>query len=110
MILETVSHLTAGITVNRFTSIFKQSAVKLEISSLTKQLKLMLNLFNHDFDKVPKENWEHLFNVFQYQEEILRNNIMNEEGPKKKEKAENALNSLLSAPKNYIGQDKKLAA
>jgi len=82
--------------VNRFTSILKQSADKLEISSLTKQLKLMLNLFNHDFDKVPEENWEHLFNVFQYQEEVLKNNIMNEEGLKKKEKAKNALNSLLS--------------
>lgn len=97
-------------SVNRFTSILKQSADKLEISSLTKQLKLMLNLFNCDFDKVPEENWEYLFNIFQSQEKILRNNIMNEKGPKKKEKAEQALNSLLSVLENYIRQDKKLVA
>jgi hypothetical protein len=96
--------------VNRFTSILKHSAEKLEISSLTKQLKLMHNLFNTDFDKVPEENWEYLFNIFQSQEKILRNNIMNEKGPKKREKAEQALNSLLSVLKNYIRQDKKLVA
>ena len=96
--------------VNRFTTILKQSADKFEISSLTKQLKLMHNLFNNNFDKVPEENWEHLFNVFQHQEAILRNNIMNEEGPKKKEKAEKALNLLLSALKNYVEQDMELVA
>jgi len=96
--------------VNRFTLILKQSADKLEISSLTKQLKLMLNLFNYDFDKVPEENWEYLFNIFQSQEKTLRNNIMDEKGPKKKENAEQALNSLLSVLRNYIRQNKKLIA
>ncbi len=96
--------------VNRFTTMLKHSADKLEISSLTKQLKLMLNLFNNNFDKVPEKNWEFLFNVLQYQEAILRNNIMNEDGPKKKEKAEKALNLLLSALKNHTEQNIGLAA
>ena len=91
--------------VNRFTLILKQSADILEISGLTKQLRLMLNLFNHDFDKIPVESWKHLFNVLQCKEETLRNNIVNEKGPKKKEKAENALNSLLPVLKNFILQN-----
>ena len=96
--------------VNRFATILKHSAGKLEISSLTKQLKLMHNLFNTDFDKVPVGNWEYLFKIFQSQEKILRNNIMNEKGPKKKEKAEQAMNSFLAVLRNYIQQDKKLVA
>lgn len=96
--------------VNRFTKILKQSADKLEVTSLTKQLKLMLNLFNNDFDKIPEENWKYQFNIFQSQEKILRSNIMNEKGPKKKEKAVQALNALLSVLKNYIRQNNKLVA
>ncbi len=95
--------------VNRFTTILKHSADKFEISSLTKQLKLMLNLINNDFDKVPQDNWEHLLNVLRSQEKMLRENIMSENGPKKKEKAENALNLLLSTLKNYIEQNIGLA-
>ena len=96
--------------VNRFAAILKYSADKLEISSLTKQLKLMLNLFYNDFNKVPQDNWEYLFNVVQAQEKIVRNNIMNENGPQKKDRAELALNSLLSALKNYTEQDIGIAA
>ena len=44
------------------------------------------------------------------QEEILRNNIINEEGPLKKEKAEDALNLLLSTQKIYKVQDLRKAA
>jgi len=39
-------------------------------------------------------NWDKLCSVLSSQEEIIRNNILNEKGSKKKEKAENALNSL----------------
>ena len=96
--------------VNRFAAILKYSADKLEISSLTKQLKLMLNLFYNDFNKVPQDNWEYLFNVVQAQEKIVRNNITNENGPQKKDRAELALNSLLSALKNYTEQNIGTAA
>jgi len=65
----------------------------------------MTNLFNHNFDKIPEESWKYLFNVLQCKEETLRNNIVNEKGPKKKEKAENALNSLLPILKNHILQN-----
>lgn len=96
--------------VNRFTEMLKQAANKLEISTLTKQLRLMNNLFDHYFHEVPGENWEKLLNVLQSQETILRNSIMNEEGPLKKENAENALNSLFSALEDYFWQNTRKAA
>jgi hypothetical protein len=96
--------------VSRFTEMLKQSASKLEIPSLTKQLQLMFNIFNHYISEIPMGYWEKLFDTFQSQEATLRNSIMNEEGPLKKKNAENALNSLLSALENYIRQNMRNAA
>jgi len=39
-------------SVVRFTKMVQQAAIDLEISSLTKQLKLMWSLLNHYFSKV----------------------------------------------------------
>ncbi len=91
--------------VARFTEMLRQSANKIEITSLTKQLCLMINLFTHNFDELSEESWKKLLNHLQSQEITLRNNIMNEQGPVKKEKAEGALNSLLSVLENNIGQN-----
>jgi transposase len=96
--------------VSRFTEMLKQAASKFEISSLTKQLQLMFNIFNHYFSEVPMEYWEKLFNALQSHEATLRNSIIDEEGPKKKKNAENALNTLLSALNNYIRQNMRKAA
>ncbi|MCD6150614.1 MAG: IS630 family transposase [Deltaproteobacteria bacterium] len=96
--------------VDRFTKMLQQAAVKLEISSLTKQLKLMYNLFNHYFLEVPIIYWEKLYYALQSQETALRDNIMKEEGPLKKSNAENALNTLLSAFENYAYQNIPKAA
>jgi hypothetical protein len=60
------------------------STNKLEISSLTKQLQLMFNLYSHYISEIPMEYWEKLFDALQSQETTLRNIIMNEEGPLKK--------------------------
>lgn len=96
--------------VNRFTEMLKQAANKLEISTLTKQLRLMSNLFDQYFYEVPGENWKKLFAVLQSQKAIVRNSIMNEAGPLKKENAEDALNSLLSILEDYIWQNMRQAA
>jgi len=96
--------------VNRFTEMLKQAANKLEISTLTKQLRLMSNLFDQYFYEVPGENWKKLFAVLQSQKAIIRNSIMNEAGPLKKENAEDALNSLLSILEDYIWQNMRQAA
>jgi len=96
--------------VNRFTEMLKQAANKLEITTLTKQMRLMTNLFDNYFDEVPRENWGKLFDVLRLQEAKLRNSIINEEGPLKKEHAENALNSLVSVLEDYIWQNVPKAA
>ena len=92
--------------VDRFSTIVKQSANKLEISSLTKQLKLMFNLLGNYSSEIPIDSWKHLFEVLRVNEAILRQSILHEISPKKKEHAENALNTLLPALENWIRQKK----
>ena len=96
--------------VGRFTLMLQQAAIKLEVSSLTKQLKLMHNLLNHYFSEVPIVYWEKLNHVLRSQEITLRSNIMKEEGSLKKKNAENALNTLLLALENYKHQNIQIAA
>lgn len=88
----------------------KHAANKLEISTLTKQLRLMSNLFDHYFQDVPAENWEKLFTVLKSQEATVRNCILNEDGPRKKQNAENALNALFSTLEDYFRQKMRVAA
>jgi len=68
------------------------------------------NLFDSYFDEVPEKNWKKLFDVLQSQETTIRNSIMNEDGPLKKENAKNALNSLLSIFEDYISQNMRKVA
>ncbi len=96
--------------VIRFTDMLTHASNKFEISTLTKQLCLMINLFENYFDEVPENNWDKLFDVLQSQKSTLENSIMNEEGPIKKQKAENGLNSLLSVREDYIWQNMQYAA
>ncbi len=79
-----------------------QAASKLEITTMTKQFRLMTNLFQHYFDEIPEENWENLFNALKLQQDILESSIAGEEGSKKKLNAEKALNHLLAILKEYI--------
>lgn len=87
--------------VIRFTEILMQAANKLEISSLTKQLQLMRNLFCQYTSEIPKTYWEKLYHTLVSQETTLKKSIMNEEGPKKKKNVETALSSLLSVLGDY---------
>ncbi len=96
--------------VSRFTEMLKQAAHKLEISSLTKQLQLMFNIFDHYISEIPMEYWKILFDTLHSHEATLRYSIMNEAGPLKKKNAENALNALLSALENYIRQNMRKVA
>jgi transposase len=96
--------------VNRFTKMLKYAANTLEITTLIKQMRLMTNLFDNYFHEVPGENWEKLLNVLRLQEATLRNSITNEEGPLKKERVEDALNSLLFVLEDYIWQNARKAA
>jgi hypothetical protein len=88
----------------------KHASNRLEISTLTKQLHLANNLFDHHFHDLPVEDWEKLFSVLQLHEATLKNGILNENGPKKKQNAENALNVLLSTMEDYFRQNMRVAA
>ncbi len=88
--------------VNRFTEMLKHAANKLEISTLTKQLRLAGNLFDYYFLDVPVEDWEKLFIALQSQEATVRNSILNENGLRKKQNAENALNALFSTLEDHF--------
>jgi len=99
-----------GKAIKRFTEVLKHSASKLEISSLTKQLRLISNLFEQYFSDVPIEYWEEFFIVLRTQEETLRNIINREEGPRKKKNGEDALNILLMTTNNYLCQNRQKAA
>jgi hypothetical protein len=70
----------------------------------------MNNLFDQYFHDVPVEDWEKLFAVLQFHKTTLKNSILNENGPKKKQKAENALNALSSTIKDYFRQNMRVAA
>ena len=91
--------------VIRFTEILTHTAEKIEVSSLTKQLQLMFNLFGSDPFELTDEYWGKLFVELLSQEEILRNSIINEKGSIKKKKAEDILNSLLFTLKNHFEQN-----
>ncbi len=91
--------------VKRFTVMLEQSAHKLEVTTLTKQLRLMTNLFCHYFHEVSEEHWGSLFCALQHSKEILESNIENEDGPKKKENAQISLDALLFVLEEYIYQD-----
>ncbi len=96
--------------VNRFTQILKQSANKLEISSFTKQLQLMFNLFNQYISEVPMEFWEDLLDTLKSQEITLRNIIADEKGHKKMKNAENALNLMMATLEEFFWQGFQKAA
>ena len=96
--------------IKRFTEILKHSADKFEISSLTKQLQLISNLFEQYFSDVSVQYWETFFIVLRAQEETLRNIIKSEEGPRKKKKCEDALNALLLTMNNYLYENELKAA
>ncbi|KPA18770.1 transposase [Candidatus Magnetomorum sp. HK-1] len=88
--------------VTRFIKILEQSANDLEVKTITKQMQLMANIFDQYFDEIKNINWKKLCTVLISKDAIIRKKIMEEEGPKKKEKAENAHESLLALLKDYF--------
>jgi len=92
--------------VDRFSTLVKQSASELEISSLTKQLKLMFNLLGNYVSEIPLAYWEILCDAIQENKALLRLSIQQEESIIKKERADTALNLLLPALQNLIRKKK----
>ena len=92
----------------RFTKILGESADELETSTLTKQLKLMRNLLSDYFSEIPEDVIRIFIDTLQSQSGALEQLIQQEQGPVKKEKAQEALASLMFFIKGYasIGESK----
>ncbi len=90
--------------VDRFTKTLKQAAHQIVISSLTKQLRLMLNLLKDYTLEISSKYWSNLYAAFRFNKVVLKESIENEKGPKKKKNAIAALNSLSSALENWASQ------
>lgn len=86
--------------VTRFTDMLDQAAEQLEIRLLTKELLLMTNLIGSYFNKVDTDTWKQLDRVLQSQQHVLVARIQQEDGPVRKNNADNALAGLLAALRN----------
>lgn len=83
-------------SVKRFIAMLGKSAHQMEISTLTKQLKLMANLINHYYTKVSSETWIELMKSISSQGETLQLLIDQEKGPRRHENAQLALQGVIT--------------
>lgn len=83
--------------VKRFTKMLHQSAGKMELRTLTKQMRLLANLLRGYLQEVSKETWKRLYGVLCDQSETIDDLIQREEGPIRKFKAQQAALDLAVA-------------
>ncbi len=88
--------------VKRFTKMLHQSAGKMELRTLTKQMCLLANLLRDYLSKVSKESWKQLFAALCDQSETIDDLIQCEEGPIRKCKAQQAALDLSIALYEYF--------
>ena len=89
--------------VTRFTKMLENSVKQMELRILTKMFMLMANLLKDYMKEVPGNVWSRLAETIFEQHTAINELIQEEEGPKRKEKAFQALNSLMEALKQYLG-------
>lgn len=82
--------------VARFTQMLVCSADQLETRTLTKQLKLMKNLFKEYFSEITKDTYLKFVDILRSKNTILSERISQEEGPLKKKNAQLALIDFMS--------------
>ena len=76
--------------VERFTKMLSSSAAQMEMRTLTKQMKLLANLHTDYFTEVSTATWKQLALTFSSQSETIRDLIQQEEGPIRKQRAQQA--------------------
>jgi len=91
--------------IKRFTVMLNNAAGQLEIRILTKELLLMTNMLGSYLTKVDTNIWEQLARALQSQQDLLTSRIQQEDGPKRKTKAENALAGLIAALLKCLGEN-----
>jgi hypothetical protein len=96
--------------IKRFTQMLEHSADKLEIAMLTKQLRLMKNLFDDYSSEIDGDTWQKMIETLESQHIVLEKLIDAEEGPVRTEKAASALTSIMQLVRPEYNCDKLLAA
>lgn len=96
--------------ISRFTNILRESSHELEISTLTKQLKLMRNLLSDYFSEIPVDIIRIFIDTLQSQYGTLEELIQKEEGSVKRQKAEAALAALMYSINGYDSNSERKAA
>jgi len=91
--------------VKRFTAMLNNAAGELEIRILTKELLLMTNMLGSYLAKVDTNIWEQLARALQSQQDLLTSRIQQEDGPKRKKKAEDAITGLIATLRKCLGEN-----
>jgi transposase len=88
--------------VKRFTKMLHRSAGTMELRTLTKQMRLLVNLLRDYLPEVSKESWEQLAVALCAQSETIDDLILGESGPVRKLKAQQAALDLSAALYDYF--------
>lgn len=83
--------------VKRFTKMLQGSAGQMEIRVLTKQMMLLTNLLKDYFSEVSRNTWRQLSEAISLQSETISDLIRQEDGPIRKQKAQQAAANLTAA-------------
>jgi transposase len=83
--------------VKRFTKMLQSSAAQMEIRILTKQMRLLTNLLKDYFSAVSRDTWRQLTAAISLHSETITELIQQEEGPVRKQRAQQAAANLTAA-------------
>jgi transposase len=89
--------------VVRFKKMLENTVTQMDIRILTKMLMLMTNLLKNYMKEVTEHVWASLTETIFAQYTKINEMIQKEEGPKRKEKAQHALASMMAAIQRYLG-------
>ncbi len=95
-----------NLAVKRFAKMMRNSADQLDLRFLTKSLMLMTNLLNHYLGEVSEESWQQLAEAVSLHWGNITTIIRFEKGPKRKKKAQQALNTFMATLNQYFPQYK----
>lgn len=96
--------------VLRFVRMLENSAEKLNIKCMTKQLLLMTNIIKVYWNKVGLDIWLNLDNAIAIKTDQMNEIISTDDGPKRKIKAQVALSTLVDTLQNCICSARKMVA
>lgn len=85
--------------VKRFTAMLRNSVETMELRTLTKLMKLMTNMLHDYFSEVIEHYWHQLAHALASQSATLSTIILREDGPRRKENLQQALDDLKAALK-----------